>query len=708
MKGSPRQNRQLWRGIATLLLAAAVATGTIASGRLSLVRLLEWSISDQFFQLRPLPSRDRRLAIVTIGEADLRYLGDWPISDRIMARLLRRIAADEPRAIGLDIYRDIPEPPGHQELQRLWQQLPNVVGIEKVAPPPIAPPPFLDARGQQVAASDLYLDLDGRIRRFILTIGGQETLGIRLARLYLQEEGLELEAIDETRKIYQLGQATFYPLRPGEAAYQAREVGGSYQILANYRGDWRDSFPIVPLRAVLPDLDSEPGGALSQTVLPANFFHDRLVLIGAEAPSLKDTYLTPASSQWFSAGDLTPGVAIHASLASQTIAAALDGRPLLMPLPLWANRLWIGGCALCGAILARYFLGARVAGCIGLLALLGATVVVPFGGFLNGWLMPIFKPAAAATIAAALGVGLSFWERLQQSYRDLEKSNQTLETKVEQRTLELAAANAAISKLNRELQKENLRLEAEIDITRRMQQLILPKAEELEAIPGLDVATYMKPATEVGGDYYDVFARGPDTLICIGDVTGHGLESGILMLMAQTGIRALAESNLTDPVRFLDTLNRTLYNNLVRMNSEKNMTLAVLVYRQGRLQIGGQHEEAIVVRSEGHYERVDTLDLGFPIGLDADIAAFISQQELILATDDIVLLYTDGITEAESPGRSRYGIERLCEVACRHRHASAQGIVDAVIADVRAHIGHQQVYDDITLVALKQLPLPAA
>ncbi|MEH2273327.1 MAG: SpoIIE family protein phosphatase [Nostoc sp.] len=106
---------------------------------------------------------------------------------------------------------------------------------------------------------------------------------------------------------------------------------------------------------------------------------------------------------------------------------------------------------------------------------------------------------------------------------------------------------------------------AELEVTKRLQQMILPQPEELE-IEGLDIAGYMEPADEVGGDYYDVLHTDGVTTLGIGDVTGHGLESGILMVMTQTAVRTLKEIREYDSVKFLDALNRTIYKNVQRSN----------------------------------------------------------------------------------------------------------------------------------------------
>ena len=281
---------------------------------------------------------------------------------------------------------------------------------------------------------------------------------------------------------------------------------------------------------------------------------------------------------------------------------------------------------------------------------------------------------------------------------------ETLEDKVKQRTAELASANDEIITLNERLKEENLRMGAELDIVRQMQQMILPNAEELK-IDGLDIAAYMEAADEVGGDYYDVLNTDGVVTLGIGDVTGHGLESGILMLMAQTAVRTLKEIRETDPVRFLDALNRTLYKNVQRMNSEKSLTLAILNYSQGRVSISGQHEETIIVRNGGEVERIDTMDLGFPIALDDDIAEFISHISLELQLGDGIVLYTDGIPEAQDIKKKQYGIEQMCEVISQSWHLSAQEIKQAVIDDLRGHIGTQKVVDDITLLVVKRTQL---
>ncbi|MEM7018096.1 MAG: PP2C family protein-serine/threonine phosphatase, partial [Pseudomonadota bacterium] len=113
----------------------------------------------------------------------------------------------------------------------------------------------------------------------------------------------------------------------------------------------------------------------------------------------------------------------------------------------------------------------------------------------------------------------------------------------------------------------------------------------------------------------------------------------------------------------------------------------------------------IVVRNNGDIEQIDTIDLGFILGVVPDISEFIEYFEIQLDPEDCLVLYTDGITEAFNDNQQFYGVERLCEVVKANRHGNADAIKQAVIDDVFQHAGQESFKDDITLVTIKQLPI---
>ncbi|MCV6637205.1 SpoIIE family protein phosphatase [Candidatus Albibeggiatoa sp. nov. NOAA] len=286
--------------------------------------------------------------------------------------------------------------------------------------------------------------------------------------------------------------------------------------------------------------------------------------------------------------------------------------------------------------------------------------------------------------------------------RQLKEVFENLELKVSERTQDLEQANAEIQALNQYLQQENVRMGTELDITRQLQKMVLPRRTELEQMQDLDISVYMQPATEVGGDYYDIIEYGDTIKVAIGDVTGHGLTSGVLMLMVQSAVRTLFMNDMCNPEVCLNIINRTIYNNVQRMQIDKNLSLVLLGYQYGHVEFVGQHEEVLIVRRDGTIERFDTIDLGFPVGLEENIEAFVHRAEVDLDQGDGIILYTDGITEAENKHKQFYGSERLCKMISEHWSLSAKKIQQLIIQDVKHHIADHKVYDDLTLLVIKR------
>ena len=294
---------------------------------------------------------------------------------------------------------------------------------------------------------------------------------------------------------------------------------------------------------------------------------------------------------------------------------------------------------------------------------------------------------AGAGIAGAAVTGLQ-WHQATRFH----KMNVTLEK-----------ANGQIADLNERLTSENLRLGAEVEVARQIQMMVLPTNEELGGINELEIAAFMEPADEVGGDYYDVLQLDDRVKIGIGDVTGHGLESGVLMLMVQSVAVALQEQGPSDPRQFLATLNSAICRNIRRTQTDKHLTLSFLDFEHDRVTLSGQHEELIVLKGDGSCEVIDTVDLGFPIGLEADIERFIETKDIPFEKGDLIVLYTDGVTEAESPEGELFGMDRLVASASRHRAPGASRVLEGILADLKAHIGTQTVHDDITLLVVRHM-----
>lgn len=279
-----------------------------------------------------------------------------------------------------------------------------------------------------------------------------------------------------------------------------------------------------------------------------------------------------------------------------------------------------------------------------------------------------------------------------------------LEQMVEQRTLALAQANREISELNARLRSENSRMSAELEVAHRLQSMVLPKTAELRALIGFDVAACMFPAAEVGGDYFDLLMdRDGSATLAMGDVSGHGLESGVVMLMVQSALRALTLAGTDEQTRQYDLLNRLVIRNCARIGTAKSMTLALIdMQRSGALSLVGQHDSPLLVRADGGYEWIDTVDLGLPLGLDEDIEAFIGRRDLVMAEDDLLFLYTDGITEAENEAGEAFGTERLSALVVQHRGLPSADLIERVLVALYTFVGSRPLDDDVSLLAVKR------
>jgi CHASE2 domain-containing sensor protein/nitrogen-specific signal transduction histidine kinase len=456
-----RQEISLWKGI--FLIAPSVAGVVIAGSVSGFLQLMEWATLDQFFRLRPPEPIEPRIVIVTIDEPDIKYVAQWPMPDMAMARLLKNISTQKPRAIGLDIYRDLVVEPGHQELVSVFKSTPNLIGIEKVAGTPVDPPPTLEESGQ-VAAADLVLDADGKVRRGLIMIGNSEgksrqSLGVKLALMYLEAEGISLQVISSEKKIYGLGEAVFVPLTGKEVGYMTKDTGG-YQILLNFRGG-TDRFTTISMTDVL------------ENRIPPDLMRDRVVLIGAITPSLQDIFQTPYSNSIISAGDVMPGVVIHANLTSQILNAALEGRPMMRA---WSKKyagIWIIFCSFISAIACSLLLPRQEVNKLAFFEVtLGSILLeiivlllISYIAFLSGLLIPPFSPILAAIASTILTANYHNQWQLKLVNQKLEIANQqlneyakTLEIKVAERTKDLLHRTKQLSTILKKLKSAQTQL----------------------------------------------------------------------------------------------------------------------------------------------------------------------------------------------------------------------------------------------------------
>jgi phosphoserine phosphatase RsbU/P len=246
---------------------------------------------------------------------------------------------------------------------------------------------------------------------------------------------------------------------------------------------------------------------------------------------------------------------------------------------------------------------------------------------------------------------------------------------------------------------ERQRMEKELAIAAEIQSGILPRQH---GVSDLEIAAVMRPATEVGGDYYDVIPVPDGAFLGIGDVAGHGLPTGLVVLMLQSAIGALvrARSDQT-PSEVLTMANGLLFENIHdRMRQNEYVTLTLLHYEEGgKLTFAGAHEDLIVYRALSHSVEVVQTE-GIWLGAIRDARGKLPNTSIRLEPGDVLLLYTDGITEARNAAREFFGTERLAQALLQHGQQSPEAVRDAVLEAALTFADEQ--LDDMTVVVVRR------
>jgi CHASE2 domain-containing sensor protein len=371
---------------------------SIAGGVTSLVLLvrtsgllqgMEWTILDRFFQARPRPEIEPQITIITIDEPHIQQIGQFPVPDRVLAQAIQTLRSKKPRAIGLDLYRDLPVEPGYQELVRQFRTTPNLIGIEKAVGHQVPPSPVLAQLGQ-VALADRVLDADGKVRRALLSVKLSNNelrlnLGLRLALRYLEDLGIKPEPLPNNPNRIRLGKAILVPFQANDGGYVRADAGG-YQILLNYHST-QEQFQTFSIADLLANR------------IPSEKLRDRVVLIGSIAESVNDRFQTPYSNQIFGSPKQMAGVMVHANITSQIVSAALQGQPILQVWSEGVEWLWILLWSGVGAVLSWQLKSSR--SIVAAVAIAGGGLMgIAYLTFLQGWWIPTVPPMIGLVVTA--------------------------------------------------------------------------------------------------------------------------------------------------------------------------------------------------------------------------------------------------------------------------------------------------------------------
>lgn len=337
-----RQFSVLWsvtKDYAPVMLASVSVT-LVVIGIRETKGLEFWELGtfDQMVRAQPQSEPDSRILVVGITEEDIQKQQEWPLRDRTLARLIAKLQQYQPKVIGLDLFRDIPQEPGHQELKTRLKAS-NIVAITQIGGNQIIPAPS-GIPDNQIGFNDLALDADNVLRRNLLYIElenkSYQSFSLRLSLKYLEDKQLPFTVTNDGITI---GTTNFKALNPDSGSYQmSLGATNGWQILLNYHSQNQVARQ-VSLTEVLNDQ------------IKPEWVKNKIILIGTTATSGKDLFATPYSATQ-TENHLMSGVMIHAQSVSQILSTILDGKRLFWYWDQQTEYLWIWCWSLVGGIIA--------------------------------------------------------------------------------------------------------------------------------------------------------------------------------------------------------------------------------------------------------------------------------------------------------------------------------------------------------------------
>lgn len=481
-------------GRSVILTSVVVAGVVVGLRQLGTLEGMELRSYDQLMRSRPDQGPDERLLVVGVTEQDIQTRKEYPIKDETLAQLLAKLQEYQPRTIGVDILRDVPQgsPQGRIALEKIFKQDENIIAackMSSVDQPGV--PAALGVTEERVGFADLPIDAGGILRRSLLlstptppkvappvqhlcNIPDPEnqipSFGFQLALLYLEGQNIQPDLTPKGE--LKIGSTVFHRLTDNAGSYH--NAGASdYQIMLNYRS---------PKNAVKQVSVSE---VLDGKIDPS-LIKDRVVLIGYTTPIAKDDFYTPYSAGLQDSQKM-PGVVIHAQHVSQILSTVLNNRPLMWCWSEGPEILWILGWSVVGGLLAwrirrLWLFGLGVV--IGVGVLYGVTYVL----FLNSGWVPLVPPMIGL-VATAITVVLIERGYAKAIYQGVKKLVLNIEIDEEKKQQQVAAITetesfAELQQKAAELRK-NRRRNREVDNASesgKEPDEIIPIREEAEPI----------------------------------------------------------------------------------------------------------------------------------------------------------------------------------------------------------------------------------
>lgn len=632
------------RKILTYAILGIIFFLILAASNFRLLDSYELETLDFRFKLRPkIPTTDK-IALIEIGEDAIEKLGRFPFDRSYHALLVKALSEYKAKAVVFDIFFSEPHK-DDAELEGAIKEAGNVY----------MPYVFdIDTKkSSKVSTASGYIakNLDG----FSLAAKGTGHINIapdvdgkfRRIPLYVKYKGSLYPYVSFLISCDYLGiDQNKALLVPGRSVSLGRDLkiplDERSNMIINFSGKWGSSYRHYSYVDVLQSYLAKLSG--QKPILDLSVLKDKVCIIGLTAAGTVDLHPNPFET-------LYPGVGLHAEVFNSLINRSFITRA--------SGAVNLGILIFLGLLVSLLTLRTRPVSMltilIGIVAIFSLISVLLFNIF--GLWIDLFNPVF---IMVLLYLSFTLYKYIGEW-------------------------------------KKRLVLENELDIARKIQESFLPK--RMPQARGLSIAASMLTAHKVGGDLYDFLEFGPERLgVVIGDVSGKGIPASLFMAMVTGKIKFLATSNY-EPKDLLAKLNSAL-----TQESSSNLFITVFysifdTKNNVMHYASGGHLPIIYLKPGRRPEFLD-VDEGAPLGL---IEGPYSGKSIKLEKGDIVLFYTDGITEAMNAHREMYGARRLAAFVESHQELSPKALLSAIEKDVRRFEPRSQQHDDITMIAVKMI-----
>ena len=258
-----------------------------------------------------------------------------------------------------------------------------------------------------------------------------------------------------------------------------------------------------------------------------------------------------------------------------------------------------------------------------------------------------------------------------------------------------------IEGLYEKLEKENMRMTSELNIMKRLKQIVLPVEKELFVFYKYQIASYVQPSNEKNSNYFDIIKKNSNVFLGLGDISAGKLESSMILIMVQSIMRALIEKGETDLTNIFHLFNQILKENTRQFKVEYQLTLLLVKIEQKQISLTGHHENLFILTNSGKLKPLNLINNKTYTAIESFQKNNWKEIKINLKPDESIILYTNGLTMARGKYLITYSERRLHQIISSNYLKNAETIKNTVMSDFNLFTQNQVQDNDVSFAVIK-------